>query len=295
MATISAPQNVVVERPSVTSLSRPVSSWAVCKATIIKDLQMARRYVPDLIGRLVDLALRLAFFFLMSTVMAYQNVDALGGASLTEGNLFIFLQASALLLAFSGTALSGPIDSVGNDLYNGTLEFLYSGPSSRYAYFVGTVLSGAIINQVSFIPLYLFFVFFSGASLLNTLLVLLVCIMVLITLVAMGIMIGLLGLIWRQAGSIAKLIGLLFEFLAGAYIPLSAFPASIQYLSYLLPYTWGYDLVRYYSFDGSWKTFLPVWVEWLALLIFAVVFILLSRYLLARAELRAKKEGLHLL
>lgn len=293
MSTVST--ELVGAPPIVESLSKPVSGWAICKATIIKDLQITRRYIPDLIGRVVELAIRLAFFFLMSVTVSYKNVEALAGGSLTDNNLFLFLQASMLLLVFSGTALSGPIDAVATDLYNGTLEFLYSGPSSRYAYFVGTVLAGAIVNQFTFIPLYLFFVFSSGASLMNVLMVLLVCLMVLVTLVAMGIMIALLGLIWRQAGSIAKLIGLLFEFLAGAYIPLSIFPAPVQYLSYILPYTWGYDLIRYYSFQGTWKTFLPVWAEWSMLAFFTVFFVILSRFLLQRAEIQAKKSGLHLL
>jgi len=293
MSTITS--TVLVERPSVASLSKPVSAWRVCLVTIVKELQMARRYLPDLIGRLVEQVIRLGFYFLMSTVLAYRNVDALAGANLSDHNLFIFLQASALLMAFSGTALSAPMDAIGSDLYNGTLEFLYSGSSSRYAYFVGTVISAAIINQFTFIPLYIFFIVSSGAKPINMLMVLLVCMLALVTLVAMGIMIGLLALIWRQAGSFAKLLGLLFEFLAGAYLPLSAFPQAVQYLSYLLPYTWGYDLMRYYSFDGQWKTFMPVWVEWSVLALFAVVFVLLSRFLLQRAELQAKKMGLHLL
>ncbi len=293
MSTITSA--VVVERPDVASLSKPVSAWRVCWVTIVKELQMARRYVPDLIGRLVEQLIRLGFFFLMSTVLAYRNVDALASGSLTDHNLFIFLQASALLMAFSGTALSAPMDAIGHDLYNGTLEFLYSGPSSRYAYFVGTVILGAIINQFIFIPLYIFFFISSGTKPANMLMVLLVCMLALVTLVAMGIMLGLLALIWRQAGSFAKLLSLLFEFLAGAYLPLSVFPPAVQYVSYLLPYTWGYDLMRYYSFDGQWKTFLPVWVEWSALAFFAIFFVMLSRFLLGRAELRAKKMGLHLL
>src|SRR5689334_4107759 len=106
MSTISAPVFAGIQIAE--SLSRPVSPWMVFKATIVKDLQMARRYLPDLIGRVVELAIRMAFFFLMSTVLSYKNVEALAGGSLSDRNLFLFLQASALLLVFSGTALSAP-------------------------------------------------------------------------------------------------------------------------------------------------------------------------------------------
>lgn len=292
---IATSPDILIETRAVESLSRPVSAWHVCKATIVKELQIASRYIPDLIGRVVELAIRVAFFVLLSNVLSIKGVNSLPGAQLTDRNLFLFLQGSLLLLVFSGTALSTPGEAVGADLSSGTLEFLYSGPSSRYAYFVGTVVASAIINQITFIPLYLFFVFYSGARLTSMLMVLLVCLTVLVTLVAMGIMIALLGLIWRRARSIGSLIGLLFEFLAGAYLPLTIFPPAIRYLSYILPYTWGYDLVRYYSFEGRWETFAPVWVEWTVLFSFAVSFVLLSRFLLKKAERQAKKSGLHLL
>ncbi len=89
-----------------------------------------------------------------------------------------------------------------------------------------------------------------GEILALLLLVLLACTVVLTALTAMGIMIALLGLVWRQVGSIAGVLGILFEMLAGAYLPVTAFPKVLQTLAYLLPYTWGYDLIRYYS-SGS--------------------------------------------
>ena len=109
------------------------------------------------------------------------------------------------------------------------------------------------------------------------------------------IMVALLALLWRQVDSIAQVLGIMFEMLAGAYIPVTAFPRSVQYLTYPLPHTWGYDLIRYYSFQGHWKTILPVWQEWAIIALFAVVFTLASRYLLGKAEQLAKKSGLHVI
>lgn len=276
-------------------MSRRVSFWSVCWATVRKDLQIEWRYAPDLIGRLVELAMRVAVFLMFSNVLSIGGVSSLQSGTLSGHNLFLFLQGSLLLLVFNGTALSTPVNSVGRDLTNGTLEFLYSGPSPRYAYFVGTVVASALINLVFFVPLYLFLVVSSGAPALNLLKVLVVCMLTLVSLVAMGVMIALLAVLWRQSGSITTLIGLLFEFLAGAYFPISVLPEPLRVVSYLLPYTWSYDLIRYYSFDGQWTTAFPVTTEWLVLLVYAVLFTLLSRVLLRKTERQAKKNGLHLL
>lgn len=286
---------IVSAPPKVETFSKPVSGWAVCKATVVKELLMTWRYMPDLIGRVVEAAIKVSFFLLMATSISVENVDALQGANLSSHSLSLFYLSSLMLMVFNGTALSSPIISVNRDLYFGTLEFLYSGPSSRYAYFIGTVIASAIINQITFLPIFLFYVFYSGVSFFNILLVLGVCALVLVTMISMGIMIALLTMLLKQMGSIASLISQAFEFLAGAYLPISVLPFFIRIFAYVLPYTWGYDLIRYYSLGGNWQTFYPVWIQWSALIGFAVIFVIISRYLLHQTELRAKREGLHLL
>ena len=278
----------------VHSLSRPTSPWVTLIATVVKGLQVTRRYLPNLIGGFVELAIRAAFFFLMANAVSLSGRET-AGLALTGRELFIFFQGSLLLFTYTRSTLWGPINAVSNDLYNGTLEYLYSNPGSRYAYYVGTVVTEVVVSLVVFVPLYLFLVIYSQASLLNMAMVLLACVVVLVALTAMGIMIALLALVWRQVGSIAQVLGILFEMLAGAYLPVSAFPKPLQYLAYLLPYTWGYDLIRYYSFAGRWQTILPLWQEWAITLVYAVLYTMVSRYLLGRAEQLAKRTGLHVI
>lgn len=278
----------------VHSLSRPTSPWVTLIATVTKGLQVARRYLPNLIGGFVELAVRAAFFFLMANAVSLSGPQT-AGLALTGRELFIFFQGSLLLFVYTRSTLWGPINAVSNDLYNGTLEYLYSNPGSRYAYYVGTVVTEVVVSLVVFVPLYLFLVIYAQASLVNMAMVLLACAVVLVALTAMGIMIALLALVWRQVGSIAQVLGILFEMLAGAYLPVSAFPQPLQYLAYLLPYTWGYDLIRYYSFAGRWQTILPVWQEWTITLLYAVLYTMVSRYLLGKAEQLAKRTGLHVI
>lgn len=282
--------------PTITfqSLSRTPSAWQVLTSTVIKDLQIARRYLPNLIGTFVELAIRLAFFFLLASVVA-MNGQGNAGVDLSGRNMFIFFQGSLLLFVFIRATLGGPLEAVTNDLYNGTLEFLYSNPASRYAYYVGTVVAKMLVSSVVFLPLYLFLVLYAEASAFHMLMVLAAGGVVLVALTALGIMIALLALLWRQVGALVTVLSILFEMLSGAYLPITAYPAAAQLVAYVLPYTWGYDLIRYYSFDGQWQPLLPVWQEWLILLLFAVVFTLLSRYLLTRAEVRAKRTGLNVI
>jgi len=276
------------------SLSRPVSAMAVLWATIVKELRTARRYLPNLIGNIAQLGIRLLFFLLLANIASFQGSESLG-RPMTGRDLFIFFQGALLLFVFKGTALWTPLNAVSRDLYNGTLEFLYSNPFSRYAYFAGTVVSDIIIAQVAFLPIFVLLTIYSQIDFGNMLMILLVCLSTFATLLAMGVMIALLGILWRQASSIAGILEISFEMLAGAYFPIQAFPLPLQYFAYILPFTWGYDLIRYYSFNGEWHTLVPVWQEWTILLLFAATYTAVSIYLLQRVERYAKKNGLHLI
>jgi ABC-2 type transport system permease protein len=271
------------------------SPWATIVATARKELQIARRYVPNLVGRLAELGVRLAFFFLLSNIVSVNAEDSPLGREIAGRDLAIFFEGALVLFVFNATALSAPVDAVRTDLLNGTIDYIFSCPTSRYGYFLGTVVASGLIDMVVFLPMFVVLVVYSQSTLVNTLLILAVCLVVLVTIVAFGVMIALLALLWRQVGSIVQVIGILFELLAGAYFPVAAFPAPLLYLAGLLPYTWGYDLIRYYSFDRAWDPLLPVPLEWAILVGYAIVFTGLSRVLLRRTESRAKEQGLHLI
>ncbi len=273
---------------------RPVSFWAVLRATVIMNLQVAARYLPNLLGDIASLGMRVLFFLFLAGIAIFPGQEVLG-RTLTLRDIFVFYQGAILLFLFKGTALWTPLEAVSNDLYNGTLEFLYSNPISRYAYYMGTIISSVLVSQIAFLPLYLILILVAHGSLFNMFMVFVVSVAVFVVLTALGVMVGTLGLLWRRASSVAGIVEICFEMLSGAYFPLVALPRAIQLISYPLPFTWGYDLVRYYSFDGQWHTILPVWQEWIILLVFGLVFTILSRYLLAKAELYAKRNGLNLL
>jgi len=277
-----------------TDLSKSVSMFKVLWVTTIKDLRIARRYLPDLIGSFIEVVIRVAVFFLLANVVTLHGKEGTT-QGLTGQELFIFFQGALLLFLFKGVALWTPISGVNRDLHNGTLEFIYSNPCSRFAYYLGNVLSGVIISQPVFIPLYFFLVFFAGANYFNMFMILVACAVTVINLMFFGIMISLAALLWRQAMSIGRILDIAFEFVAGAYFPIYAFPVALQYFAYILPYTWGYDLVRYYSFQGNWPTILPVWQEWTILIVYAIFYAFLAIYLLKRVERHAKQQGLHLI
>jgi len=101
------------------SLSKPVPAWVITFATVRKNLQVTRRYLPNLAGSLVEISIRAVFFLLFSRSISVHGSET-NGIEMTGYNLYIFLLGSLVLFIFTRSTLCGPIHAVTNDLYNGT-------------------------------------------------------------------------------------------------------------------------------------------------------------------------------
>ncbi|MDH5401614.1 MAG: ABC transporter permease [Candidatus Heimdallarchaeota archaeon] len=284
-------ENLFTPSSDVHSISKSttVSTFHVIKSSIRLNLTIWKRYKANLIGGLFETAIFAGMFLLFATAATFRNFN------LDDRGMMIFFQSALVLFIFNSVALWSPINAVTRDLNNGTLEFIYSNPSSRYGYFVGIIISEAIVKMMYFIPMYLFLLSLTHLSGLDILYSLLVILIVIISLSAFGILIALAAILWKQTSSISQLIGTLFQFLSGTFFPITVFPVGLQFMAYFFPFTFGYDLLRYYSFNGNWETIFPVYVEWILLFIYSIIYTLIAKRLLRKVESYAKVKGLHLL
>ncbi len=146
--------------------SRPVAPHIIIFSTILRNLRVAVRYLPNLAGSLAEMGIRAAFFFLMASAINVRPMEA-QGIEFTDQETYTFFLGSLVLFTFTRSTMWGPINAVTNDLYNGTLEYLYSLPGSRYAYYVGVVMAEVILNLPIFIPLFLLLVIQASITLVN--------------------------------------------------------------------------------------------------------------------------------
>jgi ABC-2 type transport system permease protein len=258
--------------------------------TTLKDIKTQSKYLPNFISGLVQLIIRVLFFLLFASVVAFD-----GNVFLDDKSLFVFLISSVLIWFFSNDALYGSLNAISNDLYNGTLEYIYYLPIKRYAYFLGAVLSRIIVNLVFFIPTLIFLAIYNSISLVSCINIIIVCALVCFSLINLGIWMASLGLIWKKVGSVIGIITLLFDFLAGAFLPVSEFPVILQYCSYILPQTWGYDLIRYYAIGESWITLQPLYIEYLSIFILSLFFFVMSVVSMRNAEKICIKKGFNII
>lgn len=254
--------------------------------TASKDIRIAMKYLPNFISLFIQLGVRIFFFILFASFATFS-----GDVELAGKTLFVFFVSSILIWFFTNDALNGSLWAITNDLYNGTLEYIYYLPLNRYAYFLGTVLARITINLIFFIPTLVFIAIYNNIPFINCLHIMGVCFLVCFALTNLGIWISSLGLMWKQAGAVVGILTQLFDFVAGAFMPVGEFPIIIRYSAYLLPHTWGYDLIRYYAIGDRWVTLESVPICYLAIIVIALVFLVMSILSIKKAERVCLKKG----
>ena len=272
--------------------SKKVSFTSVVKASFIMNLKLYWRYKINLVSELIEFLVITLVFAVFAFALFFRG----GYEFLTQQDIMIFFLGAILIMTFNSTAIYVPVQNIQRDIYNGTLEYLFFNPSSKYGYFVGSIIADGFVKFiVVFLPALTLVSFVAGIYTSPAIVgnVVMVSLVVLVNLISLGVLISLSAILWKQVNAIVGILNMLFQFLAGAFFPISAYPQPVQWLAYLLPHTWGYDLVRYYSFRGHWVTILPVQLEILVLLFFTVLYLSLSIVLLKKTEKYAKRKGLH--
>lgn len=270
--------------------SKNVSRLTVIQETVRKDLTMKFRYKGNLISELISISIFMLVFWFFSTTFEFDEIR-----DTSKTGVFTFYLAAFLVMSYSSIALYTPYLTVQRDLTNGTLESLYASPASRISYYLGTIIADTIFMSIVNVPLILGVVIVAQMSLETIGMMFLVLAATIGVLMFFGVMIGLTSLLWKQSNTLVNVLGNLTTFLSGAIFPVKAFPLWVQYTSYVLPFTWGFDLARYYAFNGNWDPLYPIWMEWLILAASLVFYFVVALTLLKIVEKKTKNQGLNIL
>ena len=265
------------------------SFFQVVKASFLKDIKIFFKYKANFISNFIRAFAFIAVFYLFAISFKFKQ------GTNDKTSMLLFFLSGLIIIMYDGAAFWGPVETVNRDLYNGTLEYVYSNPSSRIAYFIGGTFSEAFYASYLNLPLLLVLLFLGKASFTNALLIIGVLLATNLVLTGIGVMMANLTVLWKQTRSLLNVITNLFLFTSGFLIPIQSFPHPLVIFSYFIPYTWGIELIRVYLFGTTYSPLLPIEIEW-ALLFFQVIIAWALAILLTRkSEQRIKKTGLHLI
>lgn len=279
------------------------SSMRVLGKGIWRDLVNIRRYKLRLIGWLMNMMIGLGSAYIFGVILNFNpTTTSETGILSTQG--FVFLAGGIALSTFSDTALWAPMGRVQQDIHYGTLEAVFVSPTSRIAYLLSPTIADSFLNLLFFVPSYLIIlgvhgVLTDGYIVGTTLLVVLLTI---ISMISFGLFFAMLAILIRRIQPIAIFLSNIFQFICGAFVPVQAFIGInktggliLKNIAQLFPYTYCYDLFRYYMFGDVYTTLFPVWLEYVLLAASSLLFVILAFFLLKRVEKKAKQNGLSIL
>ena len=162
-----------------------------------------------------------------------------------------------------------------NEMWMGTLEQLWLTPVKKFS-LVGSWLIFALIKSLLYGTIAFFTVllmvnnkekFFNN---INYPLLILTFILLIIISVIGGIFISEISLRFKQSDSIIYFITMIIPILSGISYPVKVLPVYIRYISYVLPTTYAYDLLRKSILDT--RTIMDIEYEMLVLFMLILLY-----------------------
>ena len=271
---------------------------------IRRDLKQINRYKIRLIGWFLNMTIGMFTGYVFSVLFEFNPATVGETGLITATQIFVFFIGGVAIGTFSDTALWAPMGRINQDIHYGTLEAVFVTPSNRVAYLLSPIFSDALLNLIFFIPAYIIIMAVNG-TLTNLYVIgttLIVVVVTILSMAAFGIFFAMIALLIRKSQPIAIFLSMLMQFLCGAYVPVQAYGAMhpvfgpiLKYFACCFPYTYCYDLFRFFTFGVGYNTLFPVWIEFLILGVTSVAFVVLAGVLLKVVERRAKNVGLSIL
>lgn len=217
------------------------------------------------------------------------NMSAVEGIGLgTKSSLMTFLIIGFLgYLTFKSLMQSAW--QMSNERKNGTLEMVFLSPANKLAIIYGRALGALLQNIWMFLIFSILVVFFIGGVPLTNIVYIPICfVLVIITATIWGGLLNVIFLFTRDAGILFMILDDPMMLFSGVRIPTMLFPVWAQIISVFYPLTQVLNIMRSLLIDRvHYDLTAPIMI----LLILSVVMIILTMFLLRKAEENARING----
>ena len=263
------------------------AAWAIAR----KELQIARRYPLQLANEVLQPLYQFLLPSLLLGATFFVGGRALGLAAVTgtddlAGYLFLGMIVGGLV----GVAFWEMAFGLKREMDAGTLEPAWLTPTRPETMVLGRAISGSLVaGAASLVLLGIGMAIFGAGLAGGVLLAIPALALASISLVGIGYLVASSVLVIREPNFFVDSTNFVFAMLSGVSFPVVVLPLFIQPVAYLLPTTYAVDLLRIYALGT--RPLLPPALEWLALVVFAVLTVLLGRRVFLRTEHRMRVRG----
>jgi len=181
--------------------------------------------------------------------------------------------------------------SMQSERWMGTIDVLFLTPASRMSILLGNGVSSLIEGSWWICGVFIlsWFLFGIGITIVSLPALIITLISTMLALISLGVFFASFFILTRAAEQVAISLQAPIRYFAGVAFPVSALPQFLQFISYILPITYGIQALRKTVLTGAT---LPNLLGELSLLyLFAGVLLFLGYCMLRIMENKAKKDG----
>jgi len=202
-----------------------------------------------------------------------------------------FIIIGAILNGYVLNALYGVGESIREEAYQGTLDYVLASPCNKAYVLIGKALSGSISSTVYAIIQFAVCAFLFGVTTTAWVImpVILVIILLILGLYGVALMLAAVSLQLKQAHEVAHTLDYIFYVFAPVRYPLQFLPFWAQVIGQVLPLTYALIATRGLMFNSESPS--QIYLSIFLLLIIDVAAILIGFYLFNWMEKRTKKSG----
>lgn len=265
----------------------------IAAAVVLREWRVQRRYPISMVNLVLLTPLyQLALPTLLLGAAFMVNGSAVGLSQMTGTTDLAGWIGLGML---SASLLAGVVNSAYNtldaDRVTGVIEHSWSTPAPREAYVIGSVLTGTIYASAASLILLAFAIVVLHASfdLGGSLLAVPIAAVMVVGNCGFGYLVAAAVLTMRRADALVEIATMIAVLFSGVTFPLTLLPDVARWFTYLLPGTWGLDLIRQLTL--STRPLAPIPLALAGLALTSVVWFVVGRRVFLRAERLLRTAG----
>jgi ABC-2 type transport system permease protein len=271
-------------------MTGPAATLSAFAAMVRKEFTIMLRYPVELVASFAQVFLIVVIMTLAGLMFSSRIGD--NAANSTTAGIVVY---GFILFIYLSDTLWAIGYNVRREQKQGTLEQLYLSPASKFASLASRVTITLVwTGMLSFGATLLMTFIIGSLPFANGPLALYILAMTLLGTFGVGFAFAALTLKIKEAGqTMANLLQFSFMVFCAPFFPFSALPTAVEYISRLIPLSYGVDAFRSTLMDypAGFPELAPIEVELVIVTLFGLFMPLVGFWLYRRAEDRARRYG----
>ncbi|MBU5591824.1 ABC transporter permease [Clostridium sp. MSJ-4] len=266
-------------------------NFNILRARFIISAKIYFRYPLNFILTLFDPIIWLSPFYFMSK--AFEVGGKISGFESYTGNSdFVgFMVIGYMMSSYMGVAMWSIGFSLKEEMRQGVLESNWSTPANRILLVVSQSIFRFFITTLEIIITGVTCHFAFGFNITPDILkAVTILIPGIISLIGIGLIVSSFVLITKEANTIIDISNGFISAFSGSYFPINILPRALMMISFIIPVTYLNDSIRGVLIGQS--TFLPLKYEFIILIGFTIISIIVGGFIFNKIEKKCRELGL---